>query len=195
MNSISPKSDRGSQRLRGCYELVGWIALLAKTRQARRKPQGMAGPCSRLTTQHGAVFAATHLGRGRFSGSPRHSSLQYARYSALLPPWPRENPLPSLPPHKFITASRGKTALGRPPAGRPRQRPAPHRSRIWTSNIDHVFSAWSNQPVCGSCYFYVMEVFAGLSRAASTTATLEGFEWFCVFYRPLLSSKLRAQPT
>jgi hypothetical protein len=95
---------------RGCYELVGWIALLAKPHQARRKPQGMAGPCSRLTTQHGAVFAATHLGRGRFSRSPRHSSLQYARYSALLPPWPRENPLPSLPPHKFITASRPAAA-------------------------------------------------------------------------------------
>ena len=50
-----------------------WIALLPKPHQARRKPQAgvpgtrslragvesMAGPCSRLTTQHGVVFAAT----------------------------------------------------------------------------------------------------------------------------------------
>ena len=82
----------------------------------------MAGPCSRLTTQHGAVFAATRGPlQAKLTGmeaawdgadfpdprvTRRFSTLGTARSSLL---GLGENFLPSLPPHKLITASNAET--------------------------------------------------------------------------------------
>jgi hypothetical protein len=73
----------------------------------------MAGPCSRPTTKYGPPFGRNPgvpgklcllgwkpLGRGGFSRLLCRSSFEDARYSSLLTPCTRENPLPSLPSYQ-----------------------------------------------------------------------------------------------